>query len=115
MLAEQGIETDVAGVVSARALAGSASDGRGLRGLLDFTRDPRVTDYLFGLIVSTQLQDAARGAASVAIAARPKVNWRGPGVYKEDGEELTFVGKDFPTETKGRSMYRKLFTNPADQ
>lgn len=45
----------------------------------------------------------------------PKVNWRGPGVYKEDGEELTFVGKDFPTETKGRSMYRKLFTNPADQ
>ena len=73
MLAEQGIETDVAGVVSARALAGSASDGRGLRGLLDFTRDPRVTDYLFALIVSTQLQDAARGAASVAIAARPKV------------------------------------------
>lgn len=45
----------------------------------------------------------------------PKVNWRGPGVYKEVGEELTFVGKDFPTETKGRSMYRKLFTNPADQ
>lgn len=68
MLAEQGIPVDPVHVIVS-ALAGIASDGRGLASLLEQAvnlRDMR-------LMVATQVQDAARVSAGVAIAARPRV------------------------------------------
>jgi hypothetical protein len=68
MLAEQGIPVDPLHVIVS-ALSGVASDGRGLASLLDQAvnlRDMR-------LMVATQVQDAARVSAGVAIAARPRV------------------------------------------
>ncbi len=74
MLAEQGIDSAAESVVAPYALLGTASDGRPIRGLLDYARDPRVTSAAFDLIVSTQLQDVARQAAATAIAVRPQVH-----------------------------------------
>ena len=73
MLAEQGIDADVLGIVVPAALAGVASDGRPLDSLLDLTRAGGVTDYQFDRIVATQVQDAARQAAGAAVATRPQV------------------------------------------
>ena len=73
MLAEQGIDTDMAGAVVPSALAGVASDGRLLESLLDLTRLPDATEVMFDRIITTQIQDAARGAGSVAVAATPAV------------------------------------------
>lgn len=73
MLAEQDISADVAAQAIPEALAGSASDGRQMSGLLDYTRSRSVTDQAFALIVATQLQDVARQAASIAMGARPTV------------------------------------------
>jgi hypothetical protein len=67
MLAEQGLSTDAAGEVDPRAFAGVASDGRPLASLLAIPE----TLPAFELIVATQLQDAARGAAGVATVAHP--------------------------------------------
>lgn len=67
MLAEQDISTDAAGEVNPRALAGVASDGRSLDTLLAI---PETLGAL-EMLVATQIQDAARGAAGVSVAARP--------------------------------------------
>lgn len=69
MLAEQGIEADPVAEVHAPALIGTASDGRPLDTLFAQAE----TDYMFGLMVATQIQDVARLAAGVGIAARPNV------------------------------------------
>jgi hypothetical protein len=71
MLDEQGVVDDPVGNVAVAALAGVASDGRSLDSLFDQAK----TDYQFGLMVATQLQDAARGAAGVAIASRNRVGY----------------------------------------
>lgn len=79
----QHVEPDPAGPVSPRALAGVASDGRDLAGLLDypaFEADALINGGMptdralavgrrhLGRIVVTQMQDAARVATGVAIA-----------------------------------------------
>src|SRR5690349_7711437 len=66
MLEEQGIDATAAGEVVVASLAGVASDGRPLDTLFEQAGNA----YTFGLMVTTQLQDAARSAASVAIAVR---------------------------------------------
>jgi hypothetical protein len=73
MLAEQGLTVGAEGAVVARALLGSASDGRTMSGLLDYTRSQRVTDAMFDRIVTTQLQDVARHAETIAMTAEPTV------------------------------------------
>lgn len=69
MLAEQGIRDDAVGAVAVSSLAGVASDGRPLETLFDQAD----TDYKFGLMVATQLQDVARVAAALGIVSRPTV------------------------------------------
>lgn len=73
MLEEQNLDAPLAARPRPEALAGYASDGRTMSGLLDYTRSQDVTDLAFSLIVATQLQDVARQAESVSIAARPAV------------------------------------------
>lgn len=73
MLDEQGIDATAEGVARPLALVGTASDGRDMRGLLDFARDPAVTSQSFDLIVTTQLQDVARQSSSIMFGARPSV------------------------------------------
>lgn len=70
MLEEQDIPTAAEGVLAPAGLAGVASDGRDLGSLLTL---PGLTDYQFGRIVATQLQDVARNAAAIERAARPQV------------------------------------------
>lgn len=69
MLEEQGISPEPIAVVVPAALAGVASDGRGLASLLAQAE----TRAQFDMIVETQLQDVARHSAATAIAARPQV------------------------------------------
>lgn len=71
MLEEQGIEDVPDGAVALAPLAGVASDGRPLDTLFEQAK----SDFQFGLMVATQLQDAARGAASVSIASRQRVGY----------------------------------------
>lgn len=71
MLAEQGIDIDPAGTVAATALAGMASDGRPLGTLLGQADSLPALE----LMAVTQVTDASRVAAGVAIAARPGVGW----------------------------------------
>lgn len=71
MLAEQGIDEPAQATVVPESVAGVASDGRLLGTLLEQARD----DFAFGLIVATQLQDAARGAASLGITARQNIGY----------------------------------------
>lgn len=66
MLAEQNIDAPLEARVNPQAFAGVASDGRPLSGLLEAATS-------LPLVVATQLQDAARVAAGVAITARPTV------------------------------------------
>lgn len=69
MLEEQGINPAPVAPVAVGALAGIASDGRALAGLL-----AQITDLVqLAMIVATQLQDAARTSAGVAITARPQI------------------------------------------
>lgn len=70
MLDEQNITAPLEGRVNTDRLAGVASDGRPLHSLLEIAQDPL---HNFDLIVATQLQDAARIAAGVAITGRPQV------------------------------------------
>lgn len=67
MLDEQGIGTSAVGDVAPASLAGVASDGRPLGTLFEQAS----TSWAFDLMVATQLQDVARAAASVRIAATP--------------------------------------------
>lgn len=73
MLDEQNIEAPLAARTRPDALAGYASDGRTMRGLMDYTRAKDVTEQAFDLIVATQLQDVARQAAAIELGARPAV------------------------------------------
>lgn len=73
MLDEQGLDSTAEGVVATTSLAGTASDGRDLRGLMDYTRADEVTPSAFDLIVTTQLQDVARQTASIALGVRPHI------------------------------------------
>ena len=74
MLSEQNVDAPAEATGVASALLGSASDGRDIRGLLDFTRTSSVTAQAFDLIVTTQLQDVARQASSIALGSRPAVD-----------------------------------------
>jgi hypothetical protein len=70
-LSEQGLDAPLEARVNPAGISGTASDGRPLDSLLDVARQ---SDKLgFALIVTTQLKDAARIAAGISIAARPKV------------------------------------------
>lgn len=69
ILDEQGIEADLEVTPRPESVAGTASDGRSLTGLLDQAQ----TDRQFSLIVATQLQDVARSAFSLGMTARPAV------------------------------------------
>lgn len=73
MLDEQEIDAPSQGTPQVAPLLSRASDGRSLRGLLDYTRDPAVTDWEFKRIVATQLQDVARSSAAIQLGARPDV------------------------------------------
>jgi hypothetical protein len=88
-LEEQGVEAAPAGQVVPAAFAGTASDGRPLAGLLysvvvhakvATTRmEPpaalRDAEAYLDRVFRTQVADAARGAAGVAITARPGVDY----------------------------------------
>lgn len=69
MLAEQNISAPLVGVVNTDRFAGLASDGRPLGSLFEQAD----TDAAFTMMVITQLRDAGRVAAGVAITGRPKV------------------------------------------
>ncbi len=71
MLDEQGIHAPLAGSVAARSFAGTASDGRPLQTLFQQAASPEA----LGLMIVTQLQDAARAASAVSIAARPRIGY----------------------------------------
>lgn len=70
MLAEQGIPDQPVGTVAVSNIAGAASDGRPLVSLLEQAESPAQR----AVMVATQLQDAARVAAGIGIAARPNVD-----------------------------------------
>lgn len=70
MLAEQGAAAASVASVLTSAFSGIASDGRGLASLFEQATTRRTLD----LMVATQIQDAARVAAGVAIATRPDVS-----------------------------------------
>lgn len=72
MLAEQGIRDDPVAEIVPAALAGWASDGRLLRGLLDYALRT-ATGAEFDRIVATQLQDVARQGEALFRAAQPAV------------------------------------------
>lgn len=69
MIEEQGFEAPPVATVGVAALAGTASDGRGLGSLLGQAK----TDYQFGLMVATQLKDIGRMAGATSIATRPAI------------------------------------------
>lgn len=69
MLAEQGIPNEPVASVAIASVAGVASDGRPLDTLFAQARDP----FAVGLMAATQIQDAARVASGIGIAARPNV------------------------------------------
>ncbi len=73
ILAEQGISTRRVADVEPRALAGTASDGRPLASLLAQVLAPRVPAYALDRAVLTQVQDAGRTGAALAMAVRPSV------------------------------------------
>lgn len=69
MLTEQGVTPTSPLRVLIQALVGIASDGRPLESLMSVARPGPHLD----MIVSTQIQDAARVAGGLAITARPQV------------------------------------------
>lgn len=71
MLDEQGIDAPPEVNIYAASVAGVASDGRPLESLLERAG----SDFAFGLMVATQLQDAARVAASMGIAVRDQIGY----------------------------------------
>lgn len=70
MLDEQGLSADSEIQFTPAAVAGVASDGRPLDTLLAQASN----DSQLGLMVATQIQDAARAAASIGIVSRPRVD-----------------------------------------
>lgn len=89
ILAELGQSVDPWGEVDPRGFAGIASDGRPLDSLLyggvttaktaAHTMSPvdalKAGGKWLDMAIHTQVADASRGAAGVAIAARPKIGW----------------------------------------
>lgn len=90
VLAAQGVDVPPAGVVSAYALAGIASDGRPLASLLQWPviaakaaisqgatvpRAMATGQASLGMILRTQVSDAGRVADGVAVAVRPSVGY----------------------------------------
>ncbi|MFK4494807.1 hypothetical protein [Dermacoccus sp. GAS27A] len=73
MLDEQGVRAPAIAAVDAAALAGVASDGRDLLGLLQAVSRPEAPAGSFDRAVLTQISDAGRAGGAVSIAARPKV------------------------------------------
>lgn len=71
MLDEQNITAPPAGEIIAASFAGTASDGRPLESLFARAND----QGSLGLMVVTQVQDAARQAAAVSIASRPGIGY----------------------------------------
>lgn len=69
MLEEQGIDAPPVAEIHEPALIGTASDGRPLETLFEQAE----TEWQFGLMVATQLQDVARLASGLSIATRPNV------------------------------------------
>jgi len=81
-LSEVGQDVAESGATNPRAFAGVASDGRPLGSLLEGAKvrakesqSLDVGGRWLDMVVHTQIADAARGAASVSIAARPKVGY----------------------------------------
>lgn len=75
MLAEQNIDADPDTAVRTGALAGTASDGRSLSGLMSFVQNSQlVTPKQFDRVIVAQTRDAGRNGSSLAIAARPQVS-----------------------------------------
>lgn len=81
-LAEQGMNPRVLGRVVPERFAGTAADGRPLDTLLDgaLIRSKAAESLDAGLafleaVVETEVEDAARGASSVAITARQRTGW----------------------------------------
>lgn len=66
MLAEQDLPDEPLAQVLPRSVAGTASDGRSLVGLLDQAASPEA----LGLMVVTQIQDAARAAGAIGVGIR---------------------------------------------
>lgn len=73
MLDEQGLTAPPEAEAQVSALAGRASDGSSLSGLLEYAQGIMVTKVAFDRIVATQLQDVARQAVAVEMAIRPRV------------------------------------------
>lgn len=71
MLTEQGVHIAPDAHVVPESVAGTASDGRPLASLFEQAQ----SDRGFDLMVATQLQDAARAAASLGIATRDGVGY----------------------------------------
>lgn len=72
MLEEQDIDAPPVGQINAAAVAGVAQDGRPLDTLVDYGLSQPPT--WFDLMAASQVQDAARSAAGLSIATRPRVN-----------------------------------------
>jgi hypothetical protein len=120
-LAELGTPVDPVGEVVPEAFSGVASDGRPLDTLLGesvirakVARDngAAASDALtaagraLDLYVHTQVADAARGAASVAIAARPTVGWVRMVNPPCCGRCAVLAGKWFGGTTRGSNVTR---------
>lgn len=71
MLAEQDLPDEPLAQVAPRSVAGVASDGRSLVGLLEQAVSP---DAL-GLMVVTQVQDAARTIGAIGVGIRPHMGY----------------------------------------
>lgn len=73
VLAEQGLDTDRFAEPDARTLAGWTSYGLPLAPLLDWVRALKVDAYRFDRLIASQVQDAGRAGAELAMAVTPSV------------------------------------------
>lgn len=109
ILAELGQSVDPMGDVNPPAFAGVASDGRPLdsllyHGVIEAKQAARtmpagealaVGGAWLDMAIHTQVADAGRGAAGVAIAARPKVGWIRQASGASCGKCVPLLGKWF--------------------
>lgn len=72
MLEDQGIAAPPVAIVAPTSIAGVASDGRPLDTLVDLGQS--YGPSWFDMMAASQIQDAARSSASLAIAVRPSVS-----------------------------------------
>lgn len=71
MLEEQSIDAPVSGRITAASFGGTATDGRPLESLFSQAQSL----FALGVMIATQVQDAARQAAATSIAARPEIGY----------------------------------------